>query len=61
MGLSDLVLDAVALLQDRPPYRAGYLAVDWPRAVDDWPRLVEGVERGIAFLQQEKVLSVDVI
>jgi uncharacterized protein with ParB-like and HNH nuclease domain len=34
--LSDLVLDASALLQDRPPNQAGYFGINWTEMIDRW-------------------------
>ncbi len=53
--VSDLVLDATALMQSRPPNQAGYLGIKWDRALEDWDLLVEGARRTVAFLEQERV------
>ncbi len=57
--VSDLVLDATALMQDRPPNQAGYLRIEWEQALEEWELLVAGAERTVAFLEQERVPDED--
>ena len=52
---SDLVLDAISLMQDRAPNQAGYLGIRWDRALGEWERLVEGAKHTVSFLEQERV------
>jgi hypothetical protein len=53
--VSDLVLDATALMQSRTPNKKGYLGIKWDTALEDWELLVEGARRTVAFLEQERV------
>lgn len=56
---SDVVLDATALMQDRPPNQAGYLGIDWDRMLGEWEILVDGAKRTVEFLEQERVPDED--
>ncbi len=53
----DLVLGAMALLQDRIPNQTGYLALDLKRMVTDWPRLIKGTAAAVRFLDEERVFD----
>jgi len=55
----DLVLSVAALLQDKTPSQRGYLSLDMDRFVEDWPRIVEGANKLVEFLEQERVLDRD--
>ncbi len=57
--VSDLVLDSIALMQDRAPNQAGYLGIKWSQALEDWGCLVEGAKRTVSFLEQERVPDED--
>jgi len=59
VDVSDLVLDAIALMQGYPPSKARYFDIDWEKALEDWELLVEGAKRTVAFLEQERVPDED--
>ena len=59
VDISDLVLDAIALMQGYPPSKARYFDIDWKKALEDWELLVEGAKRTVAFLEQERVPDED--
>jgi len=53
-----LVLYASALLQDRTPSNATYLASDFgPRLLKNWSMLLEAVPRTVKFLEEERVFD----
>lgn len=53
----DLVLGAMALLQDRVPNQTGYLGLDFGKMVKEWPRLEAGVKAAIEFLEGEVIFD----
>ena len=54
----DLVLYASALLQDKPPTNATYLAKGFGEALlAHWDELVSGVQRTVTFLEEERVFD----
>ena len=54
----DLVLYASALLQGRAPTNATYMAKDFgPRLLDTWEALLNGVQRTVAFLEEERIFD----
>lgn len=54
----DLVLYASALLQDKPPTNATYLAKGFGEALlAHWDALVSGVQRAVIFLEEERVFD----
>jgi hypothetical protein len=54
----DLVLYASALLQGRPPTNATYLAKDFgAQLLARWDTLVEGIQRAVIFLEEERILD----
>ena len=54
----DLVLYASALLQGRAPTNATYMAKDFgSRLLDTWEALLNGVQRTVAFLEEERVFD----
>jgi hypothetical protein len=53
--LPDLVLDVVALRQDRIPSQAGYRGIDYGRMVADWTRVIDGVRGMAQFLEEEGI------
>lgn len=55
----DVVLDVMALFQDRVPSKSGYLGLDFSKMVDDWPKMVEAAKQAITFLEQESVYDSD--
>lgn len=57
--LKDIVLNAAALLQNRPPNQAGYFSINWTRTIKEWDMLVLGAKRTVEFLVQERVPDED--
>jgi len=53
----DVVLNVMALLQDRPPNQAGYLGLNFKKMVKQWPELVKAAQRAVSFLEQEMVFD----
>ena len=53
----DIVLNTMALLQDRVPSQSGYLGLDLDRMIDDWPILVESAGKAITFLSEESIFD----
>lgn len=54
----NLVLYASALLQDKPPTNANYLAKGFGKALlTHWDELVSGVQRTVTFLEEERVFD----
>ncbi len=53
----DLVLGAMALLQDRVPNQTGYLGLNFGDMVKEWPRLETGVKEAIDFLEGELIFD----
>jgi Protein of unknown function DUF262 len=54
----DLVLYASALLQDRAPTNAIYMATDFgPQLLANWKQLVLGVKRTASFLEEERIFD----
>lgn len=54
----DLVLYASALLQDKAPTNANFLAKDFGRnLLEHWDELVRGVRRTVTFLEEERVFD----
>lgn len=54
----NLVLYASALLQDKPPTNANYLAKGFGKALlTHWDELVRGVQRTVTFLEEERVFD----
>lgn len=54
----DLVLYASALLQGRAPTNATYLAKDFgSQLLARWDMLVDGIQRTVAFLEEERILD----
>ena len=51
----DIVLPALALMQNRSPNQRGQMDLDFEKVVQDWPQLICGVERTVQFLEQERV------
>lgn len=51
----DLVLDTAALMQDRTPNNAGYLALDLRLMVGEWERIEFGVDGMVTFLAEEGI------
>lgn len=55
----NLLLNGLALLQDRVPNQSGYFSIDWTKLEATWPILVEGARRMVEFLEQERVFDAD--
>lgn len=53
--LPSLVLDVVALRQDRIPSQAGYRGINYSKMIDEWYTLVKGIEGMVWFLEDETV------
>lgn len=53
----DLVLSAMALLQDRVPNQTGYLGMDFKKMVEDWPKFVDASKRAVEFFEQEMLFD----
>jgi hypothetical protein len=53
----DIVLPASSLIQNRSPNQRGQMELDFEKVVQDWPQLIQGVERAVRFLEQERVLD----
>ncbi len=53
----NLVLDIVALRQDRVPSQAGYRGVDYSRMLNEWDTVVQGVKGLVGFLEDESVFD----
>lgn len=52
-----IVLDALALHQDRPPNQTGYWALDFGQVVRNWHQAVSAIQGAIGFLEEEKVFD----
>lgn len=55
--LPGLVLDVVALRQDRIPSQAGYRGIDYKRMVVEWETVVNGIKGMVSFLEDESVFD----
>lgn len=55
--LASLVLDTVALRQDRVPSQAGYKGIDYAQMIQEWNRVVSGVQGMVGFLEDEGVFD----
>jgi hypothetical protein len=53
--LPGLVLDFVALYQDRTPSQAGYQGIDFSRMIDSWDEVVTGIKGMVRFLEEESI------
>jgi len=57
-SLEDLTLYASALLQNRAPTNASYMAKDFgPQLLANWDLFINGVSRTVQFLEQERVFD----
>lgn len=53
-----LVLNASALLQERPPTNATYMSDDFgQRLLDNWDTLIDGIAKATAFLEEERIFD----
>lgn len=55
--LPSLVLDVVALRQDRIPSQAGYRGINYARMIDEWDTVVKGIEGMVRFLEDETIFD----
>jgi hypothetical protein len=55
--LPSLVLDVVALRQDRIPSQAGYRGINYTKMIDEWDTLVKGIEGMVRFLEEESIFD----
>lgn len=57
VDVSEIVLDVVALQQDRIPNQAGYKGIDYTKMLEDWPTLVNSIQGLVAFLEEESIFD----
>jgi len=55
--LPGLVLDVVALRQDRIPSQAGYRGIDYPQMLNEWETVVKGISGMVSFLEDESIFD----
>ena len=55
--LPSLVLDVVALRQDRSPSQAGYRGIDYARMVNEWDSVEDGIRGMATFLEDESIFD----
>jgi len=55
--LPSLVLDVVALRQDRIPSQAGYRGIDYTRMLNEWDTVVKGIKGIVSFLEDESIFD----
>lgn len=55
--LPGLVLDVVALRQDRIPSQAGYRGIDYTRMLNEWDAVVKGIKGMVSFLEDECIFD----
>jgi hypothetical protein len=55
--LPGLVLDVVALSQDRIPSQAGYRGIDYTRMLNMWDYVVKGIKGMVSFLEDECIFD----
>ncbi|WP_216901158.1 DUF262 domain-containing protein [Synechococcus sp. CCY 9618] len=55
--LPSLVLDVVALRQDRIPSQAGYRGIDYTRMLSEWDTVVKSIKGMVGFLEDESVFD----
>lgn len=59
--LPNLVLDVVALRQDRVPSQAGYQGIDYTKMIDDWTTIIAGIRGMIGFLEEEYIFNKQIL
>jgi hypothetical protein len=52
-----LVLDVVALRQNRVPSQAGYRGIDFNKMINDWEIIISGIKGMIGFLEEESIFD----
>ncbi|MEE4135027.1 MAG: DUF262 domain-containing protein [Desulforhopalus sp.] len=55
--LPSLVLDVVALRQDRIPSQPGYRGIDYTRMLNEWETVVKGIKGMVSFLEDECIFD----
>jgi len=55
--LPGLVLDVVALRQDRVPSQAGYRGIDYSRMLKEWDTIGKGIKGMVSFLEEESIFD----
>ena len=55
--LPSLVLDTVALRQDRVPSQAGYRRIDYTSMIEEWSAVVKGIQSMVDFLEEESIFD----
>lgn len=55
--LPELVLDVVALQQNRIPSQAGYRGLDYTKMLDSWDKVLKGIEGMVGFLEDESIFD----
>jgi hypothetical protein len=55
--LAGLVLDVVALRQDRVPSQAGYRGIDYEMMLNEWPQVIASVSGMVSLLEEECVFD----
>ena len=55
--LPSLVLDVVALRQDRIPSQAGYRGIDYTRMLNEWDLVVKSIKGMVSFLEDESIFD----
>ncbi len=55
--LPGLVLDVVALRQDRTPSQAGYQRIDFTRMMSRWEGTIDGIKGAVRFLEEESIFD----
>lgn len=55
--LPGLVLDVVALRQNRSPTQAGYRRIDYTRMLDEWDFVLDGIRGMVGFLEEEAIFD----
>lgn len=55
--LAGLVLDVVALAQDRVPSQAGYKGIDYAKMLSEWPQVIASVKGMVELLEEESVFD----
>jgi len=56
-NLSDLILSTSALLQDKIPSTRGMIEMDKGQLLTNWPKLERGLQRMVAFLEEQGVFD----
>lgn len=55
--LPGLVLDVVALRQDRIPSQAGYQGIDYTKMLSEWETVVTSIKGMVSFLEEESIFD----